>query len=269
MGLALLVVIWLITLISSYYFAIDKWPLPAPAATHAAAIDHHYGFTLVAMGVVFLAAQLGLGLFVWRYRDRGPQTKVTYSHGNTKLEVLWTTLTAILFIGLNLAGTKIWAEARFQPASAQAVRVEVSGLQFAWYYRYPGPDGQFGKTRPELQNADEGNPVGLDESDPAAKDDIVVGSLTLPVDREAELILRSQDVIHSYFIPNMRFKQDAVPGLRISTHFTPSKVGDYEVACAELCGLGHYKMRSSLRVVTQEEFERWLAERQAAKQEQE
>ncbi len=259
MGLMLLVVIWLITLISSYYFTIDKWSLPPAAALHAIPMDRQFAHTYVAMGVVFLAAQLGLGLFVWMYRDRGPNTKVHYSHGNTRLEVVWTVLTAILFVGMNLAGSRVWAEARFQGAGPNAIRVEVSGLQFAWYYRYPGPDGTFGKTRPDLQNAEEGNAVGVDDSDPASKDDVTVGTLVVPVDREVELTLRAQDVIHSFFIPNMRFKQDAVPGLMVRAHFTPTKVGEYEIACAELCGLGHYKMRSSLRVVTQQEYDEWLA----------
>ena len=139
------------------------------------------------------------------------------------MEVTWTLLTAILFIGLNLSGEKIWAEARFQGAAPGAVQVEVTGLQFAWYFRYPGPDGKLGRTKPELEDASVGNPVGIDPDDPASKDDIVTGTMYLPVDREAEVVLRSQDVIHSFFVPAMRFKQDAVPGLMIHMHFTPTK----------------------------------------------
>ena len=266
MGLALLLIIWLITLSSTYFFAIKKWWLPAVASLNGPAMDQQFFYTYIAMGVVFLAAQLGLGLFVWQYRDRGADTKVHYSHGNLRLEVLWTTLTAILFIALNLSGNKIWAESRFHGASPGAVQVEVTGLQFAWYFRYPGPDGKFARTKPELEDASVGNPVGIDDTDPAGKDDVVTGTLVLPVDREAELILGSQDVIHSLFIPAMRFKQDAVPGLMIHMHFTPTKTGDYEIACAELCGLGHYKMHGMLKVVSQQEFAKWLADHEAEKQ---
>ncbi len=266
MGLVLLIVIWLITLISTYYFAIDKWAMLPLASAHGPAMDSWFHTTYIVVGVVFLAAQIGLGWVVWKSRDRGDQTQVAYSHGNTKLEVLWTVLTAIIFVGLNLAGAKIWAESRFQGAAPNALKVEVTGLQFAWYFRYPGPDGVFARTKPELADASVGNAVGIDDTDPAAKDDFVVGTLILPVDREVELTLRSQDVIHSLFIPAMRFKQDAVPGLMIKMHFTPTKIGDYEIACAELCGLGHYKMHGMLKVVSQADYDKWVAQKVAEKQ---
>ncbi len=265
MGLALLLVIWLITLFSTYYFAIDKWGMLPLASAHGVALDRWFNVTYIVVGIVFLAAQLGLGWVVWNSRDRGDDRKVTYSHGNTKLEVMWTVLTAVIFIGLNLAGSKIWAESRFQGAAPGAVQVEVTGLQFAWYFRYPGPDGKFARTKPELADASVGNAVGIDDTDAAAKDDFVTGTLVLPANREAELTLRSQDVIHSLFIPAMRFKQDAVPGLMIKMHFTPTKTGDYEIACAELCGLGHYKMHGMLKVVSQEEYDKWVAQREAEK----
>ena len=266
MGLALLFIIWLITLVSTYYFVAKTWWMLPVASANGVAIDQQFTYTYIAMAVVFLAAQLGLGYLVWKYRDRGQ--KVQYFHGNTKMEITWTVLTAILFIGLNLSGQKIWAESRFQGAKPGAVQVEVTGLQFAWYFRYPGPDGKLGRTSPELEDASVGNAVGIDPDDPAGKDDVVTGTLYLPVNREAELILRSEDVIHSLFIPAMRFKQDAVPGLMIHMHFTPTTVGDYEIACAELCGLGHYKMHGMLKVISQADYDKWLAARAAEKQSQ-
>jgi len=141
-------------------------------------------------------------------------------------------------------------------------------MQFAWYFRYAGPDGKFGATKPELIDPSAGgeSAIGLDTSDPASKDDVVTGIMYAPVNREVEVILRAHDVIHSFFVPAMRFKQDAVPGLAIHMHFTPITTGDYEVACAELCGLGHYKMHGMLKVVSQEEFDKWLAAREAEKQ---
>jgi len=270
MGLALLFVIWLITLVSSYFFMAPpaghgQWWLPADASLHGAAIDSQFTFTFITMGVVFLAAQLALGLFAWKYRDRS-RAQAHYYHGNARLEIAWSFLTGVLFIGLNLMGTKIWAENRFQGASAGALPVEVSALQFAWYFRYPGPDGKFGRTKVDLQDASVGNPVGLDETDPAAKDDIVSGVMMLPVGREVDLTLRSQDVIHSFFVPSLRIKQDSVPGLMIHIHFTPRQTGDYELACAELCGLGHYKMHGIVRVVSQPDFDKWQAQAEAEKE---
>ena len=266
MGLVLLVVIWLITFVSTYFFVAKTWWLPVGASALAPHIDQQFANTYIIMGVVFVAAQVSLGLFVWMFRDRGQ--KVEYSHGNTKLEILWTTLTAILFVGLNLVGSPIWAAERFAPAANGSVPVEVTGMQFAWYFRYPGADGKFGATNPKLMDPSSGNEaaIGIDTNDPASKDDVVAGTMVIPVNREVDLRLRAVDVIHSFFVPAMRFKQDAVPGLEIHMHFTPTAIGDYELACAELCGLGHYKMHGMVKVVSQEDFDSWLKAREAEKQ---
>ncbi len=267
MGLVLLIVIWLITLVSTYFFVAKTWWLPVGASAAAAGIDHHFTVSFILMGVVFVAAQLALGYLAWKYREGG-SSKAEYSHGNTTLELVWTVLTAVLFVGMNLMSSSIWASERFRQAEAEAVHVEVTGMQFAWYFRYPGPDGKFGVTKPELEDASAGGEaaLGLDSKDPASKDDVVSGVMVVPVNREVEVILRAHDVIHSFFVPQMRFKQDAVPGLAIHMHFTPIQTGEYEIACAELCGLGHYKMHGMLKVVSQEEFDKWLAAREAEKQ---
>jgi len=268
MGLALMVVIWLITLISTYFFAAKTWWLPVGAAASAEFIDKQFALTFVIMGVVFLAAQLGLGYIVWRYREQSSSPPSSYSHGNTNLEVVWTLLTAVLFIGLNLMGSRVWASQRFDAAAPGAVQVEVTGMQFAWYFRYPGPDGKYAPTSVKLMDPSAGGEaaVGLNTSDPDAKDDVVTGTMYLPVDREVDVSLRSVDVIHSFFVPSLRFKQDAVPGLNIHMHFRPTAIGEYEIACAELCGLGHYKMHGMVHVVSQEDFDKWLAAREAEKQ---
>jgi cytochrome c oxidase subunit II len=268
MGLLILIVIWLITFGSAYFFAAKTWWLPTGASAAAAAIDHQFAVSYVLMGTVFVAAQVVLGFFAWKYRDRGQASKAIYTHGNNTMEIVWTVLTLVLFVGMNLMSSSIWASERFEPAGAGAVRVEVTGMQFAWYFRYPGPDGKFGGTKPELIDPSAGgeSAVGLDTTDPASKDDVVTGTMVVPVNREVEVILRAHDVIHSFFVPAMRFKQDAVPGLAIHMHFTPITTGDYDIACAELCGLGHYKMHGILKVVSQEEFDKWLAAREAEKQ---
>src|SRR4029077_15040462 len=161
MGLALLALIWLITFVSTYFFAAKTWWLPHGASTSTQWIDHQFAITYLIMGIVFVAAQGALGLFVWQYRDRAGANKVTYSHGNTTMEVVWTTLTAILFIGLNLMGSPIWAAERFAPAEVGSGPVEVTGMQFAWYCRYPGADGKFGLTDPKLMYPSAGNEAAL------------------------------------------------------------------------------------------------------------
>lgn len=268
MGLVLLLIIWLITVVSTYFFIAKTWWLPVGASAAAAGIDHHFAVSYVLMGIVFVAAQVTLGFFAWKYRDGGSSAPARYSHGNNTLEIAWTILTAVLFIGMNWASKPLWASERLDAAGPGAVQVEVTGMQFAWYFRYPGLDAKFGATKPELIDPSGGgeSAVGLDMTDVASKDDIVTGTMYVPVNRQVEVILRAHDVIHSFFVPAMRFKQDAVPGLAIRMHFTPIATGDYEIACAELCGLGHYKMHGMLKVVSQEEFDRWLAAREAEKQ---
>jgi cytochrome c oxidase subunit II len=268
MGLALMVLIWLITLVSTYFFVAKTWWLPVGASAVTGFIDRQFTFTFIVMGVVFVAAQLVLGYLAWKYRETPSSPPVAYSHGNTKLEIAWTTLTTILFIGLNLMGSSVWASQRFDPPEAGAVQVEVTGMQFAWYFRYPGPDGKYGATSVKLMDPSAGGEaaIGLNPSDAAAKDDVVTGTMYLPVNREVDLSLRSVDVIHSFFVPNLRFKQDAVPGLNIHMHVKPTAIGEYEIACAELCGLGHYKMHGMVHVVSQEDFDKWLAAREAERQ---
>jgi cytochrome c oxidase subunit 2 len=266
MGLVLLAVIWLITLISTYFFVAKTWWMLPGASAAAHWIDGQFTLTFVIMGIIFVAAQLALGYLAWKYRDHPGAGPVEYSHGNVRLEVIWTTATAILFVGLNLMGSHVWASERFEPAKPGSVQVEATGAQFAWFFRYPGPDGKYAPTSAKDISPEDQNPLGISTTDADAKDDVVSGVMYLPVNREVDITLRSQDVIHSLFIPAMRFKQDAVPGLAIHMHFTPIELGDYEIACAELCGLGHYKMHGMLKVVSQEDFDKWLAAREAEKQ---
>ena len=135
-------------------------------------------------------------------------------------------------------------------------------MQFQWYYRYPGADGKFGQTKPDLIDASTGNPLGLDSSDPAAHDDIVAAQLILPVNRPVELVLKSQDVVHSFFLPSMRLQMNAVPGLTTHASFTPTQTGSFEVVCSQLCGIGHYRMHSSVNVLGDEQFEKWMASKE-------
>ncbi len=262
---AILAALLLIFTVSTVYVFVKKvWWFPAPITAFGREIDQQFDRTLIITGIVFVLSQLGLGWVVWRYRDRGQQAR--YSEGNHVLEALWTVATLVLFVGLGIYAERSWAEVHFRAASPGALQIEVTGQQFAWNFRYPGPDGKFGRLDPNLVSASTGNPLGLVPDDPAGKDDVVVPVMAVPVNREVELLIRSQDVTHSFFVRELRLKQDAVPGMLIRIHFTPTQVGQYEIACAELCGLGHYRMRSFLTVMSDADYEKWLREQAAANQ---
>jgi len=161
-------------------------------------------------------------------------------------------------------GQRVWASIYFSDEPANATVIQVTGEQFVWNFHYAGADGQFGRTDTKLITST--NAVGLDRSDPVAKDDVLsIGIMHVPVGKPVRVQLRSKDVIHSVLLANFRMKQDAVPGMAIQVWFTPTKPGQYEIACAELCGLAHYRMKAALTVdESQEKFNQWLEE--AAKQ---
>ena len=144
------------------------------------------------------------------------------------------------------------------PAAGTALEVRIVAEQFAWNVHYPGPDGKFGPSKIELMGPS--NPIGLDRSAPEATDDFVsINQLRIPVNKPVIARLSSKDVIHSFSIPVMRVKQDTMPGQEIPVWFTAKKTGNYEIACAQLCGLGHYRMRGFFNVQSEEEFNTWLA----------
>jgi cytochrome c oxidase subunit 2 len=157
----------------------------------------------------------------------------------------------------------VWAQLHFQPAPADAQKVLVTAQQFQWNFHYAGPDGKFGRTDPKLISDESINYVGLDSADAAAADDTVTQTLVIQVNRTVELSLTARDVTHSFWVPPLRFKQDAVPGVKIPVHFKPLKVGRYEIACAELCGQQHYKMKAYMLVLPDDEFKEVTALAQA------
>jgi len=259
MALGFALAVLAITFVSSALFWAKVWWFPVDISLHGLAIDRQFTVTFVVCGVIFVMAQVGLAWFVWRYRDRGDNRKTIYSHGNNKLEATWTIAAAIVFIGLNLMGYHVWAEIHLTGPAPGALPIEVTGQQFQWSFRYPGKDGVFGPTHVELVDDAGGNTLGLDRThDAASKDDIVTATLALPVNRSIQLLLRSKDVTHSFFVRELRLKQDTVPGMVIPLHFVATRVGRYELACAELCGLGHYKMRAFVEVMTEDDFQKWL-----------
>jgi cytochrome c oxidase subunit 2 len=246
-----------------YAFAAHLYPAPPPITSAAVIVDRQYDLTLYAAGTIFILVQLGLAYAVVRFRDRGQRAHFT--HGNTALEIVWTSLTILVFLLLGILGRKAWADVRLTPPAPDAIQVEVTTNQFVFTFRYPGMDGKFGMLDSSLVNAPAGNPLGLDPNDSAGRDDIVVPELTVPVNHPIELLLRSQDVIHNFFVRELRLQQDSVPGMVIPVHFAPNRIGQYEIVCTQLCGLGHYKMHSYLNVVSEPDYENFL-KRQAAAQ---
>src|SRR5579863_6842110 len=263
-ALAFAVFLVLMTVVSVYIFWAKIWWLPPAINSLGHEIDAQLARTFLITGVVFVLAQLGLAYAIFQFRDRGQ--KATYFEGNNTMEIVWTLATVVLFVGLGLYARNAWAEVHFMGASPGALQIEVTGQQFVWNFRYAGPDGKFGREEPELVSASTGNPIGLDPTDPASKDDIVSPVIAVPVGREVELVLLSQDVTHAFYVRELRLKQDLVPGMEIHMHFTATVPGDYELVCAELCGLGHYRMHSMLTVMSEPDFEKWEREQEAANQ---
>jgi cytochrome c oxidase subunit II len=248
--------------------------LPLLASSHGAQIDRLIGWTHLFMLILFVGWG---GFFVYALirfrRSRNPVADYTgvRSHASNYSEVAVAVVEAVLLFAFSIP---IWA-ARVDrmPPESEALLVQVTGEQFAWNIHYAGPDGKFGRTDITMIDS-QSNPLGLDRADPAAKDDVTtLNQLYLPVNRPIIVRLRSKDVIHSFGVPEFRVKQDAVPGLTIPIWFIPNvttaemraRTGkpefQYEIACAQLCGLGHAKMRGFVTVQTAEEFQKWLDEK--------
>jgi len=254
MGRALAVFLWVMTGLSVWMFVSGRWWFPASISEHGPAYDQQFLLTIVVVGVAFVAAQVALGVAVWRYADTGQGARAVYSHGNNRMEILWTAITAAIFITVALLGQRVWWNLHMVDAPANSAQVHVLAQQFQWNFHYPGPDGLFGRTDPKKISDESLNFIGLDGTDPNAKDDVVLPTLVTQVNRAVELTITSRDVIHSFWVPSLRFKQDAVPGIDIKVHFTPTQVGQYEIACAQLCGQQHYKMRAYMLILPEEEY---------------
>jgi len=256
-GLAFGVLLLILIVVSLWLFIAKPFWFPDLASIHGADIDSVFMSVLIVTGVAFVVVQGMLGYFVVRYGSKGNE-RAAYWHDNPKVEAILLIVTAVILTILVFQGATVWASIYFSDAPQDALVVQVTGEQFQWSFHYAGADGAFGRTDNTLMTST--NNIGLDRNDPAAKDDIFsLGEMHLPVNRPVRVRLRSKDVIHSFFLPNQRVKQDAVPGMGIEVWFTPNKTGSYEVACAELCGLGHYRMKATLTVdASEDEFNKWL-----------
>lgn len=260
MGKLFAVVVAVITAISTAVFVARIWWLPPDISVLGSGIDQQLGETMIASGVLFVASQLILALFAWQYADAGDGRPIKiFPGGATPMVVMATILVGVEILVLTLVGTKVWGGIFLSPPDPNALKVDVQAEQFAYYFRYPGPDGRLGTVHPELINAGDGNFYGLDPAnDTTARDDIVSATLVVPVNRPVLLSLHAKDVGHAFYVPELRIQQDFVPGLVIPLQFTATQVVKKEIVCTQLCGLGHFNMRAYIDVVPPDQFDQWL-----------
>ncbi len=256
-----LVVLFLgITILTIAGFVSRHW-LPVTASEHAAGVDGVIGYLLLTTGGILVIGHLALVAFLWKYgRGRPTGSPVT----SLRAERWWSVvpvlgMALIAEAGVLIKGLPVWKQV-YGAVPENALVVEVTAKQFEWLARYPGKDGEFGRTDVTLIDG-ERNPLGLDRADPAAIDDVVLRNVIhVQADRAVHLKLRSRDVLHSFSVAAFRVKQDVVPGIVAGTTFVPTIPGRYEIGCAELCGMGHYRMRGHVVVHTPGEFSEWSAE---------
>lgn len=235
--------------------ALRMW-LPTDVSEHGHTIDHLFVFIMYLTGAVFVATELALVWYLWKYDALSNTQPTKFTHGSHSLEVVWTILPAATLLFIAIYQINAWADQKLERRAPRASLgadgiagtaddvlkpplAEVTGRQFEWRIRYPGPDGLL-HTRDDLTD---------------------VNDLHIPVDEEIVLVIKSEDVLHSFFLPNFRVKQDVVPGMRQQVWFKAIKGSEgrsYDLVCAELCGWGHYKMKGRVTVDTQSDFQAWL-----------
>src|SRR6266852_381661 len=254
------VTILVIAILSAIPILRHTWWMAEDISTHGAPIDEQMSETMAEAGISFLASQFILAFFIWKFSNQPKDAKIGKFPGGAKgLVIAAFLLVGTEVLALGIFGTRAWATVYFTPPSADAIPIQCQAGQFAFYFRYPGPDGKFGPLHPELINEATQNLFGLDpEHDVVSRDDVVTAEMAIPVNKEIHLLMHAKDVSHSFYVPALRIHQDFVPGLDLSLHFTATKVGKYEIVCSQLCGLGHYSMRAYLNVMSREDFDDWL-----------
>lgn len=244
--------------------------LPVAASKQGVGIDWMSNITLGILALAFFITQIMLFGFIFAYRGKKKRRALYYPHNN-RLEIMWTTIPAIVLGLLIVMGLKDWMNLTSK-APKNAMVVEIVGKQFNWLIHYPGPDGILGKRDFRLIN-DATNVLGLDWNDPASHDDVIIenGEMHVVNNLPVHLVINSRDVIHDVGLPYFRMKMDAVPGITTNLWFTPiittkemiKKTGNpnfvYEIACDQLCGSGHYSMRGTVIVQSKSEFNSWIS----------
>lgn len=279
---------------SAYYY--KNWILwygpHESASAHGGMLDSLFNVTLFFTGIVFFLTQIALFYFAWKYRAQKGRKSLYMPHDN-RLEIIWTAIPAVVMTFLVISGLDAWNEVMADVDEGEEyMEIEATGAQFLWFLRYPGADGKLGTKNYTL--IDGLNPLGQDWTDEKNIDDIHPTDLVLPVGKQVRVRITARDVLHNFYLPHFRVKMDAIPGLPTYFVFTPTKTTeeyrqdlkkypeyqalsdpddpesdplwkafDYELACAELCGKGHFSMRKVVKIVTQEEYDEWLATQQS------
>lgn len=211
-----------------------SWMLPEQFSTFGGDVDSIYYVILWVTGIIFVVTEVLLVYFVVRYRHKEGR-KATFDHGSTKMEIAWTLIPLVIVIWLGVASKGVWDRIKSEVPD-DAMEVIVTAKQFEWTVTYPGADGALG----------------------TADDFDLTNALHAPEDRPVLVYLRSEDVLHSFFLPELRVKQDAVPGQEIRVWFEAVQPGEYTLGCAELCGIGHTTMNGTLTVHTQADYDAWV-----------
>jgi cytochrome c oxidase subunit II len=230
-----------LTFVFAPYFNI--W-FPQDISEHGRIIDQLFMFILWLTGIIFVVTEGALFYFMWKYDARTNPDPVKFSHGSHTLEVVWTILPAVTLLFIAIYQMNAWADAKMRRPNI-AVTAEVTGRQFNWDVRYPGRDKKM-HTQDDIVRVD--------------------GDIHFPANEEVLLVIKSGDVLHSFFLPNLRMKQDVVPGMSQYMWFKANETGQYDIVCAELCGWGHYKMKARATFEPRSQFDTWLEEKHAEQQ---
>lgn len=249
MAVALIVIV-----VASLAFHIASPWWTTPLASNWQRMDDTLSITLLITGIFFVAINLFVAYALWQYRHRDGR-RAAYEPDNKKLERRLLVGTTLGIMALLAPGLFVYAE--YIRAPDDALVVEALGKQWEWHFRFPGASGKLGLTNVNHVNAS--NPFGLDPDDPVGRENLLVtGDLHLPLNKPVKMLLRSQDVLHDFYVPQFRARMNIVPGMVTSFWFTPTKAGRYEIMCAQLCGVGHYNMRGYVVVEDEATFLKWL-----------
>lgn len=256
MGKFVAAILMLVTVGSVVFHFVSPWWW-TEIASNWGYIDNAILITFWITGFVFVAVLGFMAYCVLRFRNQ-PGRKAAYEPENKKLEWWLTGITGVGIVAMLTPGLFVWGQ--YVTVPDEATEIEVLAQQWQWAYRLPGEDGLLGTT--DVKNIDFDNPFGITPDDPNGRDDVLIESneLHIPLDRPVKVLLRSIDVLHNFYIPQFRAKMDMVPGTVTFYWFTPTRTGDFDVLCFELCGVNHYLMRGNVVVNTQADYDAWLAE---------
>jgi len=252
--MAMAIILVLIVIASVLFHLLAPWHA-APPASNWGSIDTTLFITLIISGIFFIAVTLFMAVALIRFRHK-KGGRAAYQPENKKLETWLIIVTSIGIAAMLAPGLVVYDD--FIRVPKNAYELEVVAQQWQWAFRFPGQDGKLGKS--DIKFVDSVNPLGLDPKDSAGQDDVLIRSneVHLPLDQPVKVLLRSKDVLHDFYIPQIRSKMDMVPGMVSYFWFTPTVIGKYEILCAEYCGVGHYNMRGYMIVEDRTAFEQWL-----------